>query len=110
MISLRNRAPSATQAAKPFDLREAQRRRGQSAFKGALLMLGLGFLAVISALLIVVTGWLSLAVVLVLVLCGLLLWDFRIGAVAVPINTFFQASELGWLLRHADIHTLLNQD
>jgi acyl-CoA synthetase (AMP-forming)/AMP-acid ligase II len=31
----------------------------------------------------------------------------RIGAVAVPINTFFQASELGWLLRHADIHTLL---
>jgi acyl-CoA synthetase (AMP-forming)/AMP-acid ligase II len=27
--------------------------------------------------------------------------------VAVPINTFFQASELGWLLRHADIHTLL---
>jgi acyl-CoA synthetase (AMP-forming)/AMP-acid ligase II len=31
----------------------------------------------------------------------------RIGAVAVPINTFFQAPELGWLLRHADIHTLL---
>jgi acyl-coenzyme A synthetase/AMP-(fatty) acid ligase len=31
----------------------------------------------------------------------------RIGAVAVPVNTFFQASEVGWLLRHADIHTLL---
>ncbi len=31
----------------------------------------------------------------------------RIGAVAVPINTFFQAQELGWLLRDADIHTLL---
>ncbi len=31
----------------------------------------------------------------------------RIGAVAVPINTFFQAPELGWILRHADIHTLL---
>jgi len=31
----------------------------------------------------------------------------RIGAVAVPINTFFQAAELGWVLRHADIHTLL---
>lgn len=31
----------------------------------------------------------------------------RVGAVAVPINTFFQAPELGWLLRHADVHTLL---
>jgi acyl-CoA synthetase (AMP-forming)/AMP-acid ligase II len=31
----------------------------------------------------------------------------RVGAVAVPINTFFQAPELGWILRHADIHTLL---
>ena len=31
----------------------------------------------------------------------------RIGAVVVPVNTFFQARELGWLLRHADIHTLL---
>ena len=31
----------------------------------------------------------------------------RIGAVAVPINTFFQARELGWVLRHADIQVLL---
>jgi len=31
----------------------------------------------------------------------------RIGAVAVPINTFFQARELGWVLRHADIQMLL---
>lgn len=31
----------------------------------------------------------------------------RIGAVAVPINTFFQPTELGWLLRHADIHTII---
>jgi acyl-CoA synthetase (AMP-forming)/AMP-acid ligase II len=31
----------------------------------------------------------------------------RIGALAVPINTFFQARELGWVLRHADVHTLL---
>ncbi|MFQ5514715.1 MAG: class I adenylate-forming enzyme family protein [Myxococcota bacterium] len=31
----------------------------------------------------------------------------RIGAVAVPINTFYRARELGWLLDHADIHTLL---
>jgi len=31
----------------------------------------------------------------------------RLGAVAVPINTFFQAPELAWLLRHADVHTLL---
>lgn len=31
----------------------------------------------------------------------------RIGAVAVPINTFFQAAELHWVLRDADIHTLL---
>ncbi|WP_082993262.1 class I adenylate-forming enzyme family protein [Mycobacterium sp. 1245111.1] len=34
----------------------------------------------------------------------------RIGAVAVPINTFFQASELAWLLRDADIHTVLAVD
>jgi acyl-CoA synthetase (AMP-forming)/AMP-acid ligase II len=31
----------------------------------------------------------------------------RIGAVAVPINTFFQAREVGWVLRHADIHTVI---
>ena len=31
----------------------------------------------------------------------------RIGAVAVPVNTFFQPRETGWLLRDADIHTLL---
>jgi acyl-CoA synthetase (AMP-forming)/AMP-acid ligase II len=31
----------------------------------------------------------------------------RIGAVAVPINTFFQAEEVGWLVRHADLHTIL---
>ena len=31
----------------------------------------------------------------------------RIGAIAVPLNTFFQARELGWILRHADIDTLL---
>ena len=31
----------------------------------------------------------------------------RIGALAVPINTFYQSRELGWLLQHADIHTLL---
>lgn len=34
----------------------------------------------------------------------------RIGAVAVPINTFFQPPELSWLLRDADIHTLLSVD
>jgi acyl-CoA synthetase (AMP-forming)/AMP-acid ligase II len=32
----------------------------------------------------------------------------RIGAVAVPINTFFQPAELRWVLRDADIHTLLS--
>lgn len=31
----------------------------------------------------------------------------RIGAVAVPINTFFVASELAWILDHADIEVLL---
>lgn len=31
----------------------------------------------------------------------------RIGAVAVPINTFFQPPELRWLLRDADVHTVL---
>jgi O-antigen ligase len=85
VISLRNRSPGAVPAAKPFDLREVRRRQGSSAFKAALLMIGLAFLAVVSAMLIVVTGWLSLAVVLVLVLCGLLLWDFRIGAVALMV-------------------------
>jgi acyl-CoA synthetase (AMP-forming)/AMP-acid ligase II len=31
----------------------------------------------------------------------------RIGAVLVPINTLYQASELAWLLHHSDVHTLL---
>ena len=31
----------------------------------------------------------------------------RIGAVVVPINTFFKARELGWILRHADVSVLL---
>jgi acyl-CoA synthetase (AMP-forming)/AMP-acid ligase II len=31
----------------------------------------------------------------------------RIGAVAVPLNTFFKARELGWMLRHADVAILL---
>ncbi len=31
----------------------------------------------------------------------------RIGAVVVPINTFYKPRELGWALRHADVHTLL---
>jgi len=31
----------------------------------------------------------------------------RIGAVAVPINTFFVASELAWVLDNADVHVLL---
>ncbi len=31
----------------------------------------------------------------------------RIGALAVPISTFYQARELGWVLRHADVQTLL---
>lgn len=31
----------------------------------------------------------------------------RIGAIAVPFNTFFQTRELAWILRHADVDTLL---
>jgi len=31
----------------------------------------------------------------------------RIGAIAVPLNTFFQTRELAWILRHADVDTLL---
>ena len=31
----------------------------------------------------------------------------RIGAIAVPLNTFFQARELAWILRHGDVDTLL---
>ena len=34
----------------------------------------------------------------------------RIGAIAVPTNTFQQHRELGWMLRHADIDTLLTTD
>jgi len=31
----------------------------------------------------------------------------RIGAVVVPLNTFYMPRELGWVMHHADIHTLL---
>lgn len=31
----------------------------------------------------------------------------RIGALVVPLNTFYQPRELGWVMRHADVHTLL---
>lgn len=31
----------------------------------------------------------------------------RIGALVVPLNTFQTPRELGWTLRHADVHTLL---
>lgn len=32
----------------------------------------------------------------------------RIGAIVVPINTFYKPRELGWVLKHADVHTLLS--
>ena len=31
----------------------------------------------------------------------------RVGALVVPLNTFYQARELGFVLRHADVHLLL---
>jgi len=31
----------------------------------------------------------------------------RVGALVVPMNTFYQARELGWVLRHADADTLI---
>jgi acyl-CoA synthetase (AMP-forming)/AMP-acid ligase II len=31
----------------------------------------------------------------------------RIGAVMIPLNTFYKPRELGYVLRHADIHTVL---
>ncbi len=34
----------------------------------------------------------------------------RIGAVVVPLNTFYKPRELGWTLRHADVHSLLCVD
>ena len=34
----------------------------------------------------------------------------RIGALVVPMNTFYQARELGFVLRHADIEVLLTAD
>lgn len=33
----------------------------------------------------------------------------RIGAVAVPLNTFYKASELAWTARHADLRAMLAQ-
>ena len=33
----------------------------------------------------------------------------RIGALVVPISTFYPARELGWVLRHADVQHLLTQ-
>lgn len=33
----------------------------------------------------------------------------RIGAVAVPLNTFYQAPELAWTIRHADLRAVLAQ-
>ncbi len=40
-------------------------------------------------------------------LCVALMAITRIGAVAVPINTFFVPAELAWVLRDADIQVLL---
>ena len=34
----------------------------------------------------------------------------RIGALTVPISTFYQAPELAWVLRHSDVHALLLVD
>lgn len=34
----------------------------------------------------------------------------RIGAITVPLNTFYRPRELAWTLRHADVHTLLTVD
>ena len=31
----------------------------------------------------------------------------RIGALVIPLNTFYKPRELGWVLRHADVQTLL---
>ena len=31
----------------------------------------------------------------------------RIGAIVVPLNTFYMPRELGWVLHHADVRTLL---
>ena len=31
----------------------------------------------------------------------------RIGAIVVPMNTFYKPRELGWVMRHADVQTLL---
>jgi acyl-CoA synthetase (AMP-forming)/AMP-acid ligase II len=34
----------------------------------------------------------------------------RVGAIVVPINTFYRSAELHWALRHADVSVLLMQD
>jgi acyl-CoA synthetase (AMP-forming)/AMP-acid ligase II len=43
-------------------------------------------------------------------LCVALMAITRIGAVAVPVNTFFLGHELGWLLRDADVEVVLTVD
>jgi O-antigen ligase len=60
-------------------------QRRSSPVGTAMLIFGLMFAAVFSALVVVVTGYFSLLMILVLGLCALLLWDFRIGAVALMI-------------------------
>ncbi len=70
------------------DLRSARLARG-------LLALGLGKGARVGVLMPNgpdwVVAWLAAA---------------RIGCVVVPINTFYKPRELGFVLRHADVHTL----
>jgi O-antigen ligase len=49
------------------------------------MVFGLLFAAVLSAMIVVITGYFSMLLILVLVLCAALLYDFRIGAVALMI-------------------------
>jgi O-antigen ligase len=60
-------------------------QKRSSPLGAALLIFGLAFAAMFSALVVVFTGYFSLLMILVLGLCALLLWDFRVGAVALMI-------------------------
>ena len=81
----RRGAPAALPAPPQFDIGKLRQKRRSSSMGSAFLLVGLALMAVVSALLVVVAGWFSLAFVLVLVLLALLLWDFRVGAVALML-------------------------
>lgn len=80
LASVWNRSPK---PAAPGPLHKVHKRSNTA--KGVLLILALMFGAVVSGFLVVIAGWFSLILFVVLALFALLLYDFRIGVVALMI-------------------------